>query len=222
MTPGSSRHRSQQSPTQMAISVGAHTAIIAVAVVATAHGTPRPVEEHTRIVWPRPYVAPQRPPATPTHTVSGRRPTSIWIDPRIEIRLPTLPSLGAPSVGASDFASGPTLKSDSSPLAGTSSGEAFRADQVEQQASLAPGNAAPAYPEQLRSTGVEGRVVATFIIDTTGHVEPASIHFAQSGNGLFEASVRSALGRMRFIPAQVGGVRVRQLVQMPFVFTLSR
>jgi hypothetical protein len=25
-----------------------------------------------------------------------------------------------------------------------------------------------------------------------------------------------------FIPAEVGGVKVRQLVQMPFVFTLSR
>jgi protein TonB len=34
--------------------------------------------------------------------------------------------------------------------------------------------------------------------------------------------VRVALRRMRFIPAEVGGVKVRQLVQMPFVFTLSR
>jgi protein TonB len=34
--------------------------------------------------------------------------------------------------------------------------------------------------------------------------------------------VRVALRRMRFIPAEVGGAKVRQLVQMPFVFTLSR
>jgi protein TonB len=39
---------------------------------------------------------------------------------------------------------------------------------------------------------------------------------------LFEDAVRVALRRMRFIPAEVGGRRVRQLVQMPFVFTLAR
>jgi len=27
---------------------------------------------------------------------------------------------------------------------------------------------------------------------------------------------------MRFVPAEIGGRKVRQLVQMPFVFTLNR
>jgi len=27
---------------------------------------------------------------------------------------------------------------------------------------------------------------------------------------------------MRFVPAEIGGKKVRQLVQMPFLFTLSR
>jgi periplasmic protein TonB len=34
--------------------------------------------------------------------------------------------------------------------------------------------------------------------------------------------VRTALRRMRFVPAQIGGKKVRQLVQMPFVFTLQK
>jgi outer membrane biosynthesis protein TonB len=32
----------------------------------------------------------------------------------------------------------------------------------------------------------------------------------------------SALGRMHFVPAEIGGKKVRQLVQMPFLFKLSR
>jgi protein TonB len=34
--------------------------------------------------------------------------------------------------------------------------------------------------------------------------------------------VRRALARMRFVPAEAGGRKVSQLVEMPFVFTLSR
>jgi outer membrane biosynthesis protein TonB len=44
----------------------------------------------------------------------------------------------------------------------------------------------------------------------------------QSDNDLFADAVRAALGRLRFTPAEVGGKKVSQLVQMPFVFTLNR
>ena len=48
------------------------------------------------------------------------------------------------------------------------------------------------------------------------------IKILSSDNLLFNDAVLSALGRMRFVPAEIGGKKVRQLVQMPFVFTLSR
>ncbi|HEX9129121.1 MAG TPA: energy transducer TonB [Gemmatimonadaceae bacterium] len=98
----------------------------------------------------------------------------------------------------------------------------FRADQVEKQVGLIPGSAPPRYPEVLRSSGVEGRVIAQFVVDEMGRAEGGSLRFVRSDNQLFEDAVRVAFVRMRFIPAEIGGMKVRQLVQMPFVFTLSR
>jgi protein TonB len=74
----------------------------------------------------------------------------------------------------------------------------------------------------LRSSGVEGKVIAQFVVDEQGRAEEGSLRFVSSDNRLFEDAVRVALVRMRFIAAEIGGVKVRQLVQMPFVFTLSR
>ena len=68
----------------------------------------------------------------------------------------------------------------------------------------------------------EGRVVALFIVSYRGLVEKGTIKILHSDNPLFEDAVKSALGRMRFVPAEIGGKKVRQLVQMPFLFTLSR
>ena len=87
---------------------------------------------------------------------------------------------------------------------------------------MVAGSAPPRYPEVLRSSGVEGKVIAQFVVDEQGRVEEGSLGFLRSDNRLFEDAVRVALVRMRFIPAEIGGVKVRQLVQMPFVFTLSR
>jgi protein TonB len=98
----------------------------------------------------------------------------------------------------------------------------LRADQVEKQVSLAPGSVPPKYPDVLRNSGIEGQVIAQFVVDERGRAEDDSVRFVASGNSLFEEAVRVALRRMRFVPAEVGGRKVRQLVQMPFVFTLSR
>jgi len=85
-----------------------------------------------------------------------------------------------------------------------------------------PGSAPPRYPEILRSSGVEGQVIAEFVVDESGRAEQESIRFMRSDNPLFENAVKQALHRMRFVPAEIGGRKVRQLVLMPFVFTLAR
>ena len=41
-------------------------------------------------------------------------------------------------------------------------------------------------------------------------------------NDLFANAVRSALPNMRFYPAEVGGKKVKQLVQQSFQFKLDR
>ena len=70
--------------------------------------------------------------------------------------------------------------------------------------------------------GVEGQVVAVFVVDDQGRVEAGTISFLRSDNEQFEREVLATLRNMRFAPAEVGGRKVRQLVQMPFVFKLSR
>jgi periplasmic protein TonB len=98
----------------------------------------------------------------------------------------------------------------------------FRADQVEKQVSLISGSASPRYPEVLRMAGVEGKVVVQFVVDDEGRVEEKTLRFVRHDNPLFDEAVRTALARMRFAPAEVAGRKVRQLVEMPFVFALSR
>ena len=97
----------------------------------------------------------------------------------------------------------------------------FRADQVERQVSLLPGAPLPRYPEPLRNAGIEGRFIAQFTVTELGIAETDSLRFLQSDNALFEQSVRNVLKSMRFAPAEIAGKKVRQLVQMPFVFTLA-
>lgn len=94
--------------------------------------------------------------------------------------------------------------------------------QVEKPVMQAPGSATPQYPDILRQAGVEGDVLVTFVVDTTGRAEPASLKILRSTHELFTKAVRSALPRMRFIPAEVGGKKVKQLVQQPFTFTIAR
>jgi protein TonB len=94
--------------------------------------------------------------------------------------------------------------------------------QVEKPVAPIPGTGAPRYPDILRSASVEGEVLAQFVVDTTGRVEIASFKVIRKSHDLFEAAVRSALPQMRFLPAEVGGRKVKQLVQQPFVFALQK
>jgi protein TonB len=93
--------------------------------------------------------------------------------------------------------------------------------QVEKQVAAAPNSAQPRYPEMLRSAGIAGTVLAEFVVDTTGRVESGSFRVIESDHEQFTQAVRQALPRMRFYPAEIGGRKVKQLVQQPFVFAIQ-
>jgi len=97
----------------------------------------------------------------------------------------------------------------------------FLVSQVERIAELLPGAPPPRYPDALRASAIEGDVSVQFVIDTTGHVDPASVTVLASSHDLFTESVRAVLGKLRFRPAEVGGRKVRMLVRQPFNFRLS-
>ena len=93
--------------------------------------------------------------------------------------------------------------------------------QVEKPAMAQPGPT-PTYPEMLRTAGVEGQVLAQFVVDTTGRADMSTFKILKTDNELFSLAVKNTLPRMRFLPAEVGGRKVKQLVQQPFGFTLNK
>lgn len=94
--------------------------------------------------------------------------------------------------------------------------------QVEKPVVSAPGSPGPSFPEMLKSTGVEGQVLAQFVVDTSGRADVSTFKVLKSDHQLFENAVKAALPRMRFLPAEVGGKKVKQLVQQPFQFSLTK
>ena len=94
--------------------------------------------------------------------------------------------------------------------------------QVEKQVSQVPGSGNLRYPDMLRSANVEGEVLAQFVVDTTGRYEAGTFKVLKSSHEQFTAAVRNALPNMRFYPAEVGGRKVKQLVQQPFTFSLQK
>lgn len=209
-----------------AVSTLGHTAVIAGAIFATAQAR---MEEPARWEIVR-WVSP--PPTTRADVPAPAR--------RVErVTIPTLPELPVleridvqtspvdltgtsslePVTHGSLLPAGPAASVGVMPAAGA---DPFVASQVERQASLRSGSAQPHYPDVLRSAGVEGEVLVSFVVGVDGRAELGSLRAMKSDNALFEAAVRRALTGMRFDAAEIGGRKVRQLVQMPFVFRLNR
>ncbi len=94
--------------------------------------------------------------------------------------------------------------------------------QVEKPVQQIPGSGSPRYPDALRSSGVEGEVQAQFVVNEDGKAETSTFKVLKATNDLFASAVRSALPNMRFYAAEVGGKKVKQLVQQSFQFKLDR
>lgn len=92
--------------------------------------------------------------------------------------------------------------------------------QVEQPVLADENNPVAEYPEALAKAHVEGMVLVQFVVNPDGRADMASFKVLNSPNDLFTQSVKKVLPSMRFVPAEVGGHKVRQLVQMPYSFKL--
>jgi protein TonB len=223
-----SKSRRDRSVKGTIASVVTHTTLVAAALYGTAQAHVHPIGpvETVRAVYfppaqnPAPAIRPMT--ATPQYSANSRR--LIFVDPHLDINVPRI---DIPDVVSrpGDFSRGPitvTELGNTGENGPVSTGAPFRADQVEKQVTVVPGSPAPRYPELLRSSGVEGQVMVEFVVDEQGMAVERSVRFVRSDNALFEDAVRVALRRIRFIPAEVGGRKVKQLVQMPFVFRLDR
>lgn len=208
-------------------SVGFHAAVIFVAVYATASGTqPEMLKDPPTIVhW---VPTPAAKPATPTLPAprskpSAAAPRTIVVPVEIPTTIPPI-NLSARPVTPADFV--PVAHSNdtavaSAPTSGDRGGRAYDISEVEiPVASL--GGVAPEYPSALRSSGVEGKVSAEFVVNEKGRAEISSLRILSTTNDLFSDAVKRALPRMRFKPARIGNHNVPQLVRQEFSFVLDR
>jgi TonB family protein len=122
------------------------------------------------------------------------------------------PTAPKPRVGSRSILGRPIAVNDS---------QTYFEFQVEQAVRVAPGNARPKFPAELRAANIEGEVLAQFVADTSGMADMRTVKVLKSSHDAFTAAVLEALPDMRFFPALVGGHKVKQLVQMPFQFNLS-
>lgn len=97
----------------------------------------------------------------------------------------------------------------------------FTIIDVDTVAARLPESAAPRYPAALLEQRVEGQAIVQFVVDTTGRADPRSFVVVVSSHPGFSESVRTALPGMVFSPARIGAVKVRQLVELPFTFTIA-
>lgn len=77
-----------------------------------------------------------------------------------------------------------------------------------------------AYPSALKQTGLSGKVVLSFILDTDG--KPTQIETIEASNDLFTPPAIEALSRWRFYPAQKDGLPVACSMQQAFVFAAAK
>jgi TonB family protein len=77
---------------------------------------------------------------------------------------------------------------------------------------------APVFPDRLRASGTEGRVLVQFVVDERGRPDMSSFKVLKSTDGELTASVRQAVMSSSFFAAEAGGRKVKQLVQLPFTF----
>jgi protein TonB len=168
-----SRVRAKRSLGSTAASVAAHTAIIAGALYATAQARvqlDKSTEVVRRVYVPIKTAAAVRPVSVP-HRPSPLKEWKFVVRP-IDIVVPPV-DVVFPTSEPGDFTARSRVGSGAtgSELAREAVGDgAFRADQVEKQVALLPGSNPPRYPELLRSAGIEGHVVALFIVDEDGRV----------------------------------------------------
>jgi len=105
--------------------------------------------------------------------------------------------------------------------AGAARYSAFDENAVERRATPVAENRLPRYPTQMISRGIETKFEVTFVIDSTGAVDQATVEWPAAVEREFAKAVVAVLSKWRFVPAQIGGRRVRQRVAQPFQFRLE-
>ena len=227
-----SRPQRSRTSTGTIVSVVMHALVIGFAVQATLNASQSVAKTQQsiavfRVKKPDPVPA-REPPQVPDRTIAPipRGHQRILIAP---IDIPdSLPSvdLSRTPTNAADFTG---VGTDGGRSEGTgvrnpapTATDAMNAEDVEKPVVRAPGSPGPRYPDFLRSSGATGDVLVQFMVDTAGRAILTTFKVMSTTNELFAQAVERALPAMRFIPAEAGGRKVRQLVQQAFAFAIDK
>lgn len=93
--------------------------------------------------------------------------------------------------------------------------------QVMKSVRALPDQPTPRYPESMRKSGIQGEVLAQFVVDTLGHADMSTFKVLRSTAPEFTTAVRLTLPQISFEPAELQNRKVRQVVQMPFHFCFN-
>jgi protein TonB len=235
-----SKPKKQRSTAGTVTSVILHGILLSAAVYATAQATmeaEKPKEEKVEFVEMKKDEPPppknEPPPPPPPEAVAAPPPPKGFQVLTAPVEIPdVIPKvdLSRKVVDEADFSgkgvAGGTSKGDpnvkSAPV--ISDNQTYFEFQVEKQAAALPGEIGKnlRYPSTLQAQNVEGKVTAQFVVDTTGRAEMGSWKILETSNELFSQAAKDAVRSSRFYPAEVGGRKVRQLVQLPLAFTLNK
>ena len=203
-----------------AISICVHTGVIAAWIYATLPGPGVPENSISDRVYYEP----------PPDRVPGNRPVGEVV------HYVDLSQVG-PAIG-----DGPRMMGDARPVSANESVGRAAEDSVPVAPAASPvethdsvftvldvdtavvrsaNSAAPAYPLKLLEAHIVGYVAARYIVDTTGFADTVSFEVLKSTHPEFVGAVRDALPYMRFRPAKIGQLKVRQLVEQMFTFRIN-
>ncbi len=97
--------------------------------------------------------------------------------------------------------------------------KAYTADQVDTPARADPeATFTLNYPAAQREAGTSGSVIVEFVVDVNGRPEMDTFGVVSASLAEFVVPTRTAVAGARFLPAELDGVRVRQVVQLPVRF----
>jgi protein TonB len=224
-----SRQRRQRGGAGTVVSVMVHAGVIGLATAATIRARPAPpiaARVDTLIFIPTTTPAA---PTTPVKRSGGSLAVATTGAPplppapigTVELPVPTPASdhvIDEPIVDAHDFWSTGASPRGGAPVPDQMDGSFRTVDKPAVPIGDAP---RPEYPAPLRDARVEATVGAEFVVDTAGRVVPNSIVTDLGANPLFVQSIRAALQRYRFLPAEVGDRRVKVRMRQEFTFRLD-
>ncbi len=162
---------------------------------------------------PRPRTVPAPPPVRPVAHLPPQRLAPPSPAPSPATR-PDAPAPEAPPPRA--VASEPSAGAQAPPRAARTEASSVAPRPL----AGSPGNVQPAYPEQARRRGIEGRVVVRATVSPAGRVLGVAVAQGSGSDALDRAALEAVRG-YSFTPATRGGAAVEGVAELPFTFRLA-